>query len=1421
MTQVTYVLYITDAKSYGEKTTAQPNTVEQTQSEPILYLEDPTSQGTYLPKVTAYQRASGELFAESPATGSFTDQAMSQYIKSDIDSGANYVRKVTNGVGTYVKATNQTVYYQSSADGYSPYVAPVKYSLGTSGFYPDADGKYVQDTINGGYSDDLSVNNPTTVLLRMRKSTDDALYVYKAMMPALFWSKLKIDEWMHHELACRTLPAMATMAHVYNTSTMAIDGVRLAFEVPKSPDCDEARVIGSKSGDMFIWTTAKAPHDATPSMSKDESLYVKTWKFNEPAPVGYPGEMVIFTCRYIRNRPYNITKYYSCPAITGGTVIAKRNHPDTYWSNTTMKLYDVQCEGVLLENLLATDFTEYNVDDWVSILKVTAQTAVLDPVEHLMSDVLEYKGKFEGYTPFRDRSISEFVYRVSGLESEYLSGSDELANVRFMRAIVDATYPDRTFDITLKGYEVTGSVTGAEGTVPDVTKVTQVPLKVLKVPAEYICQHDKGTHTHKVFEKKEEVLVAYDGKFAQPSASNLVIIGYPDRVKRCLTVGYNTHPRTANSISGVAYSRGTYVDGVGDVYNDDSAPGLQNAGFNTTTNVSLGTVGKLYPLVDEDKANLFIGDDGSGALERRVTGDCGNIDWCNDDRDEMKILTWKGPSSRYWPTSSLLKIPDYTEIDYQYTTDMGINIERYTPFTRWLYRRGKRIASGPQRRNYPKTDTTVSNNGMILGAAYAKLGSEEVIIAAIRSCFLTAPDNEYRVIKKKPNDSDGKVYQYFETQAAADGYKSTNESAFWEVVQETNDGVATWVVNRNSVWAGRYNSLADATARKVEEEGSTWTVETIPLKLSRPTGFEVGFYVAVAPDLEGSLQCEEVNPWGWVEVPNCKVDLKMQVPMFFSQDGLKAASVAQGGLIEVAFSGSALKPTGAVTTKGETYTHSGTITQTTNNHNENCVNGVAPTSMGAGSGTGMLPLTYWGSGDWGTYDDNNGTIISNSSRASDYSGDRGSKTVQAWSSTTSGKTLVAVDFKENTLVEAWVATQGSTSWDSPSEDKQTWGMVTGPTTYYRRVSPFDWFQGTGWRFAWCSHGWKSLQYNVKKNYVRTLTFGAVTKKVQTIDRDFTMDARHGATATPGDWGWVSLRSNRILLFHDYHMEGGNGATGTGYWTSYMKENYKVVDAVVKFADLRRDILAYTEYEDKQDWKSTELGGWQSDNGVLMEQPIMYNGPDKAHAVNVPSMPRTITKKYEVVHPKGTTSITDSPVVSSADSSVINWFPMMPHLSWPVQWEKRGFYDFYGKKTDDPDYIHWTYLNPEWHGGIGRDRSIEKNDSDLFKAHYGHTGDEIVALPGGATSVIKHPATVEMPTYPFMYDDIPRGSYVRHPMDNSIMISEVEEEGCKVVYHGVTGGETDPSEVAYPGHPNGPPSADQVVLHPIVPEEKVM
>lgn len=426
--EVTFVLYASDAKTNAEESSTRYGDKRQYTEKPRKYVQVPGQVQAYgpngklwrlpyIPIEQVHQRTGG-LYSENPASGVFTDQNQERFLQSIFAPDGYYYIQGTDL--RFYRVSDKTVYTEGPGTGFQPYIEPETFTnIGTAGsptFVPDPNGKWVVG-LDGEWTDNKSDLHPTTVLLYIRHTGDFHQEVIQGLLYENFIYSRKPNELRHHELTCRSEPAHPKVFHVQENTFKWIGFMGLFFEVPKSPDFLRAKVWGDRSGQKFWASFLYEPHNTVEGMTKSESLYPEEWKWQTHAELGDPGELLTFEFTYQRNRPYIVNAWYSFPAVTGGEIINRRQHPDPFWRNDTIYLYDISCEGVTLSNVLAMDLTEYQVGDWVNILKVTPSMAKIDPVENALVSVEEYRGKFDGNTPYQDIYVTEFVYRIMDVRS--------------------------------------------------------------------------------------------------------------------------------------------------------------------------------------------------------------------------------------------------------------------------------------------------------------------------------------------------------------------------------------------------------------------------------------------------------------------------------------------------------------------------------------------------------------------------------------------------------------------------------------------------------------------------------------------------------------------------------------------------------------------------------------------------------------------------------------------------------------------------------------------------------------------------------------------------------------------------------------------------------------------------------------------
>lgn len=122
-------------------------------------------------------------------------------------------------------------------------------------------------------------------------------------------------------------------------------------------------------------TSTIGPHPASGAagQGQDDSLLMPDngWELTlQPVP----GETMLVTHSTHGLGDFTIWAFHTCKALTGGWIRAKRAHPtiqDAF-------VYDVDVEGTLFTDLLATDFEPRSVNDWCFLLRSGADAADLE-----------------------------------------------------------------------------------------------------------------------------------------------------------------------------------------------------------------------------------------------------------------------------------------------------------------------------------------------------------------------------------------------------------------------------------------------------------------------------------------------------------------------------------------------------------------------------------------------------------------------------------------------------------------------------------------------------------------------------------------------------------------------------------------------------------------------------------------------------------------------------------------------------------------------------------------------------------------------------------------------------------------------------------------------------------------------------------
>jgi hypothetical protein len=125
----------------------------------------------------------------------------------------------------------------------------------------------------------------------------------------------------------------------------------------------------------------------------------------------------------------------------------------------------------------------------------------------------------------------------------------------------------------------------------------------------------------------------------------------------------------------------------------------------------------------------------------------GNVDWKGPKQDESKdpgqrqrkVLTWKGPPSRYWPLDQFVNIPGTTVVDHLIES-IYLDTYYYTPFSGKVYEHGVVRATMPDW--YWPNGENNKYNAQVLGAAYRE--SDGKLFCVVKTCYLQHPVPEER-----------------------------------------------------------------------------------------------------------------------------------------------------------------------------------------------------------------------------------------------------------------------------------------------------------------------------------------------------------------------------------------------------------------------------------------------------------------------------------------------------------------------------------------------------------------------------------------------------------------------------------------------------------------------------------------------------
>ena len=106
---------------------------------------------------------------------------------------------------------------------------------------------------------------------------------------------------------------------------------------------------------------------------QDDSLLIPSdgWELTlQPVP----GETLLVTHHTHGFGDYSVSAFHTCKGLTGGWIRAKRSHATI----ADAFVYDVDVEGELFTNLIATDFEPRSVNDWCFLLRSATDASDLE-----------------------------------------------------------------------------------------------------------------------------------------------------------------------------------------------------------------------------------------------------------------------------------------------------------------------------------------------------------------------------------------------------------------------------------------------------------------------------------------------------------------------------------------------------------------------------------------------------------------------------------------------------------------------------------------------------------------------------------------------------------------------------------------------------------------------------------------------------------------------------------------------------------------------------------------------------------------------------------------------------------------------------------------------------------------------------------
>lgn len=180
--------------------------------------------------------------------------------------------------------------------------------------------------------------------------------------------KLSLNIWPNSDAS--TVVYTGTNHQPQNTNWGAVKDVSLGYNIPQNCGWLQTTVQGEHLGFIEIIRPNRTPRSINKPdgtfMSKAEVLG-GLWQRATEVQNLVPGEKIIILHEFQFSTFPQVEMWTQYAALTGGWILARYPSTNRY---SVANLYDIDVEGKTLQNIVATDFYDYQVGDWVFLGKI-------------------------------------------------------------------------------------------------------------------------------------------------------------------------------------------------------------------------------------------------------------------------------------------------------------------------------------------------------------------------------------------------------------------------------------------------------------------------------------------------------------------------------------------------------------------------------------------------------------------------------------------------------------------------------------------------------------------------------------------------------------------------------------------------------------------------------------------------------------------------------------------------------------------------------------------------------------------------------------------------------------------------------------------------------------------------------------------